>query len=68
MTESLGEEQAENLALIMDVPLEISVEIGRTKKVIKDILELTTGSLVELDKACRQIKLIYMPRTMHSKR
>ncbi len=50
MTESLGEEQAENLALIMDVPLEISVEIGRTKKVIKDILELTTGSLVVLDK------------------
>lgn len=50
MTESLGEEQAENLALIMDVPLEISVEIGRTRKPVKDILELTTGSLVVLDK------------------
>ena len=48
--ETLGEEQAENLALIMDVPLEISVEIGRTKKLIKDILELTSGSLVVLDK------------------
>lgn len=46
----LGEEQAENLALIMEVPLEISVEIGRTKRMVKDILELVQGSLVVLDK------------------
>lgn len=50
ISETLGEEQAENLALIMDVPLEISVEIGRTRKIVKDILEFTTGSLVVLDK------------------
>ena len=50
ISETLGEEQAENLALIMDVPLEISVEIGRTRKVVKDILEFTSGSLIVLDK------------------
>ena len=48
--EGLGQEQAENLSLIMDVPLEVSVEIGRTRKFVKDILELTDGSLVVLDK------------------
>ena len=48
--EELGQEQAENLSLIMDVPLEVSVEIGRTSKNVKDILELTSGSLVVLDK------------------
>lgn len=39
-----------NIGLILDVPLEITVELGRTKKSIKDILELTNGSIVELDK------------------
>lgn len=39
-----------NIDLILDVPLEISVVLGRTKKSIKDILNLGTGSLVELDK------------------
>lgn len=39
-----------NLDLIMGVPLDISVEIGRTKKLVKDILELNKGSLVVLNK------------------
>ena len=39
-----------NIGLILDVPLEITVELGRTRKSIKDILELTNGSIVELDK------------------
>lgn len=39
-----------NIDLILDVPLEISVVLGRAKKSIKDILELGVGSLVELDK------------------
>ncbi|MEZ3435895.1 MAG: flagellar motor switch protein FliN [Lachnospiraceae bacterium] len=43
-------EQEENMELIMGVPLEISVEIGRTKKYVKDILDFTKGSLVVLDK------------------
>lgn len=39
-----------NLGLIMDVPLQVTVELGRTKKLIKDILELASGSIIELDK------------------
>ena len=39
-----------NIGLILDVPLQITVELGRTKKSIKDILELSNGSVVELDK------------------
>lgn len=40
----------ENLDLILDVPLQISVELGRTNKTIKDILNFSQGSIVELDK------------------
>lgn len=43
-----------NIDLILDVPLEISVVLGRTKKSIKDILALGTGSLVELDKLAEE--------------
>ena len=39
-----------NIGLILDVPLQVTVELGRTKKSIKDVLELTNGSIVELDK------------------
>ncbi|OJU14279.1 MAG: flagellar motor switch protein FliN [Clostridiales bacterium 43-6] len=39
-----------NFNLILGVPLEITVEIGRTKKLIKDILDLRPGNIVELDK------------------
>ena len=39
-----------NIGLILDVPLQVTVELGRTKKSIKDILEMTNGSIVELDK------------------
>ncbi len=46
----IGEEQEENMDMILGVPLEVSVEIGRTRKLVKDILEFTKGSLVVLDK------------------
>ncbi|OEG00489.1 flagellar motor switch phosphatase FliY [Vulcanibacillus modesticaldus] len=39
-----------NLGLLMDIPLQITVELGRTKKLIKEILELSSGSIIELDK------------------
>lgn len=40
----------ENINLIMDVPLEVTVELGRTTKSIKDILEFAPGTIVELNK------------------
>ena len=48
--ERLGKEQADNLELIMSVPLEISVEIGRTRRKVEEILAFSKGSLVVLDK------------------
>lgn len=42
--------QKENINLIMDVPLEVSVELGRTSKSIQDILEFAPGTIIELDK------------------
>ncbi len=43
-------QQKENIGIIMDVPLEISVELGRTVKSIKEILEFSPGTIIELDK------------------
>ncbi|WP_078576325.1 flagellar motor switch phosphatase FliY [Salipaludibacillus agaradhaerens] len=47
---SLNEQEARNLDMLMDIPLEVTVELGRTKRSIKEILELSQGSIVELDK------------------
>lgn len=40
----------ENIDLIMDVPLEVTVELGRTNKSIKEILDFTPGTIIELNK------------------
>ena len=50
LSKELGEEQAQNLELIMSVPLEVSVEIGRTRRKVEDVLTFSKGSLVVLDK------------------
>lgn len=42
--------QPENIDLIMDVPLEVTVELGRANKSIKEILDFSPGTIVELDK------------------
>ncbi|MBD7909865.1 MULTISPECIES: flagellar motor switch phosphatase FliY [Clostridium] len=56
--EPLGHEGAsgshQNIDLILDVPLDISVVLGRTRKSIKDILSLGTGSLIELDRLAEE--------------
>ena len=46
----LNQEQKQNLDLILSVPLEVAVEIGRTRRKIQDILSFSKGSLVVLDK------------------
>jgi len=44
-------DDAGGLELLMDIPLEISVELGRVKMLVKEVVELGTGSIVEIDKA-----------------
>ena len=41
---------AENIDLIQDVPLEVTVELGRTKKTISEILDFSPGTIIELDR------------------
>lgn len=44
------QQEETNLNLLLDIPLKVTVELGRTQKQIKDILELSQGSIIELDK------------------
>ncbi len=47
---SLSKEQNDNLKLLMGVPLNVSVEIGSTTKKVKEILEFTQGTIIELER------------------
>jgi flagellar motor switch protein FliN/FliY len=47
---SAQENQSRRLELLLDVPLDLSVELGRTRMSIQDLLNLSPGSVVELDK------------------
>lgn len=47
---SVGTYQPENIDLIMDVPLEVTVELGRTTKSISDILDFGPGKIIELNR------------------
>ncbi len=42
--------ETQNISLILDVPLNVSVELGRTRKTIKEILDLGPGSIIQLEK------------------
>jgi flagellar motor switch protein FliN len=53
-------EQSMNMPLLMDIPLEVVVELGRTKKKISEVLELTSGSIVELDKMAGEHVDVYV--------
>ena len=45
-----GESRPANLDFILDIPLEISVELGRTRMIVQDLLKLGQGSVIELTK------------------
>ena len=45
-----GKTDFSKLKMILDVPLKVSVELGRTKMLINDLLQLGQGSVIELDK------------------
>ena len=52
--------EAGNIGLILDVPLQVTVELGSTRMKIKDILELGLGSIIELDKLAGEPVDIYV--------
>ena len=47
---ALSPEESNNLNLLLDIPLEVTVELGRTKRSVQEILEMSSGSIIELDK------------------
>lgn len=49
-----------NLGLLYDVPLNVTVELGRTKKTVREVLELSQGSIIELDKLAGEPVDIYV--------
>ena len=48
--DALNKLKVQNLDFILDIPLRVTVELGRTSVVIKDLLQLGQGSVLELDK------------------
>lgn len=47
---NLKQAEARNLNMLMDIPLQVTVELGRTNRSVKEVLELSSGSIIELDK------------------
>lgn len=47
---NITQSEARNLNMLLDIPLQVTVELGRTKHSVKEILQLASGSIIELDK------------------
>jgi flagellar motor switch protein FliN/FliY len=48
------------LGFLLDVPLQVSVELGRSKVLIKDLLQMREGSVIELDKLAGEPLEVYV--------
>ena len=63
--EEISEEQGEReLDFILDIPLELSVELGKTKMLVNDLLQLGQGSIVELNKLAGEPLEVYINRKL----
>ncbi|MFC0237602.1 flagellar motor switch phosphatase FliY [Fictibacillus phosphorivorans] len=62
-----NQRDTKNLDMLLDIPLQVTVELGRTKKTIKDILEMSQGSIVELDKLAGEPVDIFVNHKMIAK-
>jgi len=59
--ESQDQEQGEmDLDFILDIPLELSVELGKTKMLVNDLLQLGQGSIIELNKLAGESLEVYI--------
>jgi flagellar motor switch protein FliN/FliY len=57
-SQAMGE--VKNLEFLLDIPLQISVEVGRTRILIKELLEMQEGSVIELDKLAGEPLDVYV--------
>jgi flagellar motor switch protein FliN/FliY len=58
--EESGHEGQYDIDLILDIPLDVSVELGRVKMLVNDLLQLGQGSIIELNKAVGEPLEIYI--------
>lgn len=64
---SPGTQSSPNIDLLMDVPLDVTVELGRTRMLVKDVLEITEGSIIELNKLAGEPVEFYVNGKLISK-
>ncbi len=58
------QEEERTLDFILDIPLELSVELGRTRMLVNDLLQLGQGSIVELNKLAGEPLEVYINRKL----
>jgi len=58
------EQEALELDFILDIPLELSVELGKTKMLVNDLLQLGQGSIIELNKLAGEPLEVYINRKL----
>lgn len=58
------EEEGRDLDFILDIPLELTVELGRTRMLVNDLLQLGQGSIVELNKIAGEPLEIFINRKL----
>ena len=63
----IDQDSAENLGLIMDVPLQVTVELGKSRRSIKDVLGLHMGSVVVLDRMAGEMVDIMVNGKLYAK-
>ena len=61
------DQSARDIDFILDIPLELSVELGRTKMIVNDLLQLGQGSIVELNKLAGEPLEIFINRKLVAK-
>ena len=55
-----GNSEMHNIDFLLDVPLQVSVEVGRTRILVKDLLQMREGYVVELDKLAGETLDVYV--------
>jgi flagellar motor switch protein FliN/FliY len=63
-TQPAEDDAARDLDFILDIPLDLSVELGRTKMLVNDLLQLGQGSIVELNKIAGEPLEIFINRKL----
>jgi flagellar motor switch protein FliN/FliY len=61
---SMGHNDSQNMEFLLDIPLEITVELGKTRMTVGDLLKLSQGSVVELDKLTSQPLEIFVNKKL----